>query len=225
MKNQPASITAHMTFKAILFIGAILLSIQVGSSAQELKPISLPKPQKEGGKPFMQVLSERKSMREFSTDKLTDQQLANLCWAAFGINRPDGHRTAPSAMNAQELDLYVVTAEGVYLYDAPEHQLKPVVAGDIRAKVSGQAYVKQAAVNLVYVADFARMAKAKPEEKDFYSGADTGYVSQNVYLYCASEGLATVVYALGNRASLAESMKLRPEQKPVLAQSVGQPKR
>jgi nitroreductase len=213
-----------MTPKTILVAGAIFVAVTCLVSAQELKPIALPKPQKEGGKPFMQVLSERKSTREFSPGKLTDQQLADLCWAAFGINRPDGHRTAPSAMNSQELDLYVVTVEGVYLYDAQGHQLKPTVTGDIRAKVSGQAYVKQAAVNLVYVADFARLAKAKPEEKDFYSGADTGYVSQNVYLYCASEGLATVVYALGDRAGLAKAMQLRPDQKPVLAQSVGRPK-
>lgn len=210
-----------MTSKTILFAGAILMAANGWGLAQELKPIVLPKPQREGGKPFLQVLSERKSTREFAAGKLSEQQLANLCWAALGINRPDGHRTAPSAMNAQELDLYVVTAEGVYRYDPQAHQLKPVVAGDIRAKVSGQAYVKQAAVNLVYVADLARLTKAKPEEKDFYATADTGYVSQNVYLFCASEGLATVVYALGDRAGLAKALQLRPEQKPILAQSVG----
>lgn len=203
----------------------VLALVALAASAQELKPITLPKPQKEGGRPLMQVLNDRKSTREFGAEKLSDQQLANLLWAAYGINRPDGHRTVPSAMNAQELDLYVVTAEGVYLYDSKELVLTPVVAGDLRAKVSGQAYVKQAAINLVFVADYARMVKAKPEDKDFYAGTDTGYVSQNVYLYCASEGLATVVYSIGDRSGLAKAMQLRPEQKPLLGQSVGQPKK
>lgn len=207
-------------------IGALVTLLCAGmAGAQELAPITLPKPQTDGGRPFMQVVSERKSTREFSPEKPAPQQLANVLWAAYGINRADGHRTVPSAMNAQELDLYVVTAEGAYLYDAKESKLTPVATGDLRGKVSGQAYVKQAAIAVVFVADYARMVKAKPEDKDFFAAVDTGYVSQNLYLSCASEGLATVVYSLGNRDELAKALKLRPEQKPILAQSVGQPKK
>jgi SagB-type dehydrogenase family enzyme len=207
------------TMKSVLALGGLLLALSV--AAQELKPITLPAPQKVGGRPLMETLANRQSLREFSAGKLTDQQLANLLWAGFGVNRTNDHRTAPSAMNAQEIDLYVATAEGVYLYDATNHLLKPVIVGDIRAKISGQAYVNQAAINLVYVADFARMVKARPEDKDFYAGTDAGFISQNVYLYCASEQLATVVYALGDRAGLARAMQLRPDQKPILAQSLG----
>ncbi len=211
--------------KSRLSMFALLLWMAAqAASAQELKPIDLPKPQTDGGRPFMQVLKDRKSVREFSPAKLSDQHLANLLWAAFGINRPDGHRTAPSAMNAQEMDVYVATTEGLYLYDARAQQLKPVLAGDLRARINGQDYVKVAPVTLVYVADFARMTKARAEEKDFYSAADTGFISQNVYLYCASEGLATVVFGLGDRDRVAQVMKLRPDQKPVLGEAVGLPK-
>ncbi len=187
--------------------------------------MSLPPAQFTGGKPFMQVLQERKSTREFTAEALESQTLANLLWAAYGTNRPDGHRTVPSAMNSQEMDLYVFTATGVYLYDSKLNQLTPVKAGDLRPKLSGQAYVKQAPVSLLYVADLARLVKAKPEEKDFYAAVDTGYVSQNVYLFCASEGLGTVVYSVsGTRAELINLLGLRPEQKPILAQSIGKPK-
>ena len=192
--------------------------------SEELKPLQLPKPQMDGGKPLMQVLKERKSVRTFSSQKLPEQTLSNLLWAAFGINRPDGRRTAPSASNRQEIDVYAITAEGAYLYDAKEHILKPVAAGDFRALAGTQDFVKDAPVNLVYVADTAKMGQGSEESRAMYSGADTGFISQNVYLYCTSEGLGTVVRASVDRAALAQALKLRPEQKIVLAQSVGFPK-
>jgi nitroreductase len=194
--------------------------------SEELQSIQLPKPQLDGGKPLMQVLKERKSSREFSTEKLPMQVLSNLLWAAFGVNRPDsGNRTAPSAMNMQETDIYVATADSLYLFDAKAHFLKAVLGQDIRSMTGRQPFVSQVPINLIYVADFSKMSRATNEDKEFYSAAHTGFISQNVYLYCASEGLATVVRALMDRPALAKVMKLRADQKITLVQSVGYPKK
>jgi len=172
------------------------------------------------------VLKDRKSSREFSSEKLSLQTLSNLLWAAFGVNRPSsGKRTAPSAVNWQEIDIYVATADGLYLYDAMKHLLMPILNEDIRALAGTQRFVKDAPINFVFVADFSKMGRAGTEEKNFYSATDTGFISQNVYLYCASEGLATVVRGLIDRDALSKAMKLRPDQKIILAQTVGYPKK
>jgi nitroreductase len=206
-----------MRFLSRFFTG--LLFVAVSLPAQELKPIPLPKPQTEGGKPLMQALSERKSGREFSSEKLPPQVLSNLLWAAWGVNRADGRRTAPSASNRQEIDVYVVTSDGVSLFDAKNHRLEPVAAGDFRAATGGQPFVSQAPLNLVYVAD---QAKTKSSDTAYI---DTGFISQNVYLYCASEGLSTVVRGSVDRAALAKALKLRPDQLVTVAQTVGYPKK
>ncbi len=207
----------------------LMLTLVVGATpgmAQELKPIPLAAPQTTGGKPLMQALKERATSRAFSPETLPAQTLSNLLWAAFGINRPDsGRRTAPSAQNWQEIDIYVVAADGASVYDAKSHALMPVVSEDIRALAGTQAFVKDAPVTLVFVADYSRMGKATQEQKDFFAPADTGYISQNVYLFCASEGLATGVRAGIDRPALAKALKLRPEQRIILAQSVGYPKK
>lgn len=192
--------------------------------ADDADTLALPKPRTESGKPLMQALRDRRTTREFSEASLSPQVLGDLLWAAFGVNRPaDGHRTAPSAMNAQEIDIYVATAQGLYMYDALGHRLQRISPADVRQATSGQEFARQAPVTVVFVADYARMVKAKPEQKEFYSGVDTGYISQNVYLFCASEGLATVVHDL-DRPPLAAAMKLRPDQHIVLAQVVGYPR-
>jgi len=192
---------------------------------QELKPLILPAPQTDGGKPLMQALKERHSTREFSPEKLSPQVLSNLLWAAFGINRPEtGKRTAPSAVNWQEIDIYVATADGLYVYDAKGNKLDPVLGEDVRGSTGTQAFVKDAPLNLVYVADFAKTGKASGEDSTFYTAADAGFIAQNVYLFCASEGLAVVVRGSVDRAALAKVMKLRPDQKVLLAQTVGYPK-
>jgi nitroreductase len=188
--------------------------------AQDLKPISLPAPQTEGGMRLMQALKQRHSTRAFSAQPLSLQTLSNLLWAGFGINRADGHRTAPSAMNWQETDLYVATPDGVYLYDAKANALQPVASGDLRALAGTQPFVKDAAVNLVYVADTTR-SKGNTE----FLGADTGFIAENVYLFCASEGLVTVVRASVDHAAVAKAFKLRPEQRVTLAQSIGYPQK
>lgn len=170
----------------------------------------------------MQALKERRTVRTFSDEKLPLQTLSNLLWAAFGINRPDGRRTAPSAKNWQEIDIFVATSEGLFRWDAGKNLLDPIVSKDVRAMTGTQAYVQSAAVNLLYVADYSRVDSGGMD-KDVLVGADTGFISQNVYLFCASEGLATVVRAGINRDALAREMQLKPEQKIILAQSVGYP--
>jgi SagB-type dehydrogenase family enzyme len=174
----------------------------------------------------MQALKERQTIRDYAAEKLPPQILSNLLWAAFGINRPEsGKRTAPSAVNWQEIDIYVALEEGLYLYDAKANELKPVLAQDIRGATGPQPFVAGAPVNLVFVADYTRMGNADEKMKEFYAGTDTGFISQNVYLYCASAGLGTVVRGYVDKESLAKTMNLRPEQKVVLAQTVGYPKK
>jgi SagB-type dehydrogenase family enzyme len=204
----------------------ILLAVPTLSLAQELKPISLPSPQTDGGKPLMQALKDRHTTREFSSEKLSPQMLSNLLWAAFGINRPEtGKRTAPSAMNWQEIDIYVASADGLYVYDAKGNKLDPVLAEDVRGATGMQPFVKDAPLDLVYVADLAKTGKSSAEDKNFYTAADAGFIAQNVYLFCASEGLAVVVRGSVDRAALAKMMKLRPDQKILLGQTVGYPKK
>jgi len=211
--------------KASVATGAILSMAPSITLAEEQKPIQLSKPSKGSGNPLMQVLWKRQSSRELSSVPLPAEVLSNMLWAAFGTNRPDGKRTAPSARNQQEIDIYVATAKGLYLYDAKANLLKPILAEDIRGVTGRQPFVKEAAVNLIYVADYSRMGTYTEDEKIFYSAADTGFISQNVYLYCASEGLATVVRANIDRQALSKTMKLRADQKIIMAQSVGYPKK
>ncbi|MBC7364420.1 MAG: SagB/ThcOx family dehydrogenase [Candidatus Aminicenantes bacterium] len=204
---------------------SLIFSPPFSASFQGSKVIKLPAPDLSGGKPLMQCLKLRQSSREFSPEKLPLEVLSNLLWAAYGINRPEsGKRTAPSAVNWQNIDLYVATADGLFLYEAKQHALRQVLDHDIRALTGTQDFVKIAPVNLIYVGDYARIPRGTDEDKKFYSAAHTGFISQNVYLFCASEGLATVVRALINREELAKAMKLRPEQHIMLAQSVGYPK-
>jgi len=214
---------AKLTIFAMLVFTLIFIS-SFSSYGADPSPIQLPSPQMEGGKPLMQVLKSRMSVRVFADEKLPIQTLSNLLWAAFGINRPDGRRTAPSAKNWQEIDIYVATPDGLFLWDAQKNLLNPILTKDIRALTGAQPYVKDAAVNLVYVADYTR-ATGGGADKDVWVGADTGFISENVYLYCASEGLATVVRANIDRDTLAKEMKLKPEQKIMFAQSVGYPKK
>lgn len=215
------SVTAGLMVTA----GGLLADGQNMAYAGDLQPVQLLKPQTATGNVMLKILEKRCSSREFGPDPLPVGVLSNLLWAAFGINRPDGKRTAPSGRNRQEIDIYVATPEGLYLYDAKVNVLQPISAGDIRGLTGTQDYVKQAAVNLVYVADTSKMAEMTPEYKAFVIGADTGCIAENVYLYCAAEGLATVVRALIDKPALAKAMKLRAEQEITLAQSVGYPKK
>ncbi len=214
-----------MTRKPYFLVYPLLLVFFLGVAiayAEEAKSIQLPQPQTDGGKPLMQVLKERKTSRDLSDQKLSMQVLSNLLWAASGVNRPDGKRTAPSARNKQEIDIYVASADGLFLYDAKTHSLKTILATDVRGQTGKQNTAKEAAVNLVYVADFARMEEG--DDKTALAWADTGFIAENAYLYCTSEGLAVVVRALIDRDELAKTMKLGPDQHITLAQSIGYPK-
>lgn len=184
----------------------------------------LPPPRK-GEDAFMKILAKRASSRAFLPTKVFPRELlSDLLWAANGINRPEsGKRTAPTAMNWQEIDLYVAMEEGLFLYDPQGHLLVKVKGGDWRAKTGGQPFVAKAPVNLVLVVDEKRMGNLPPEKKAFFGAIDSGFVSQNVYLFCASRGLATVVRAGLDRDKLQEEMGLRAEQRVIVAQSVGFP--
>jgi nitroreductase len=202
--------------------------------AQELKPIQLLPPQLDGGRPLMQVLKDRKSTRTYSKKEIPLQLLSNLLWAAFGINRPSsGLRTAPSRLSFGEVDIYVATADGVFFYDAKANLLKPVVAQDVRSLsgrqypppgVSFSAFLDEAPINLIYVWDGLKKSSYYSAEINLcLAFCHTGLVSQNVYLYCASEGLATVVRKWFDKPALEKKMQLRPEQYATLVQSVGYP--
>jgi nitroreductase len=217
--------------KASAATGAVLISGNVSFSlAQELKPIQLLPPQLDGGRPLMQVLKDRKSTRKYSQKEIPLQVLSNLLWAAFGINRPSsGLRTAPSKLSFGEVDIYVATAEGVFFYDAKTNLLKPVVAEDVRT-LSGRQYpsaatsLDEAPINFIYVWDSLKKSKHYSAEINLcLAFCHTGMVSQNVYMYCASEGLATVVRKWFDKAALEKKMKLRPEQYATLVQSVAYP--
>lgn len=203
---------------------AMLSLFFVGAGAQELQTITLPAPDMEGGLPLMKALSLRSSSRSFSPDELPAQVLSDLLWAASGINRPEsGLRTAPTARNMQQIDVYVATSRGLYIYHPKDHALVPVLAKDIRAVTGRQDFAALAPVNLVFVADYSRMGDMPEDAKKFYAATDTGFIGQNVYLYCASAGLATVVRGAVDREALAKAMELGPDRHVVLAQTVGYP--
>jgi len=172
----------------------------------------------------MATLKERKSSRSFDPNKeLPVETLSDLLWAASGVNREDsGRLTAPTACNWQEIDVYVAMKNGLFLYIPKTHSLSPVSSSDIRQYTGLQPFVKTAPIVLIYVADFEKMGKDTTAQ-NFYSATDTGFISQNVYLFCASEGLATVVLGYVDKTKLAKVMSLKPQQKIILTQPVGYP--
>lgn len=199
----------------------LMIVMMTTSFAQNSKDnmIQLVEPQRDGGMPLMQALNERVTLREFSDKMLTDQQLSDLLWAANGVNRDNGKRTAPSARNCQEIDIYVLMSTGTYLYLADQHALQLVDATDIRSQAAMQPFVAKAPVLLMFVANYDKMTGMDKDAKEFYGATDAGFVSQNVYLYCASEKLATVVLGSIHRDFLEK--KLGFKGKAILGQPVG----
>jgi SagB-type dehydrogenase family enzyme len=188
--------------------------------------IALPPPRTEAGRPLMQALARRRSQREFAPQPLSRPVLSDLLWAAAGVNRPRlGGRTAPSALNAQEVDLYVALPEGLYLYEPAPHRLRQAVASDVRRVTGYQDFVDSAPLDLIYVADHARMKLVPAERRTAYAYAAAGAMAQNVYLYAAAAGLATVIRAWFDARALTEAMQLGPDQHVLLAQTVGRPAR
>ncbi len=179
--------------------------------------INLPKP--DFDKTILKLLNKRKTTREFSTEKLSDQTISEILWAAFGINRPDNRRTAPTARNMQEIELYPVTEEGIYYYDPFENTLTLIKSGDFRKDTGTQDFIGIAPLEIVIVANFNK--SEAPEEKKFpYAYLDTGYVSENIYLYCAAENLATVARGSVDKVNLAKIMGLEPFKHIILVQTV-----
>lgn len=195
----------------------IFLSFSLLATTLVAQDIQLPAPDKEGGKTLMQALSERKSTREFQEKELPGNVLANLLWAANGFNRED-KRTAPTANDRQELELYVVLKNGIYLYSAKENKLKLVRKGDYRKSAGIQAYVADAPVNILFVSD-SEKASSKS-----YAYTDCGFVAQNIYLFCASEGLGAVVRGSYDKKELEELLQLPANKEVLLSQTVGYPK-
>ncbi|MCB2196195.1 MAG: SagB/ThcOx family dehydrogenase [Bacteroidetes bacterium] len=184
--------------------------------------IDLPTPDKTGGKPLMQALNERQSNRDFIDKDLTEQQLSDLLWAAYGINRPeDNKHTTPTSRNKQDIEIYLTSKDGVFLYIPETHTLKQINDQDLR-KVSGkQAFVKKAAVNLIYVSDFNKLGKGDDQTKMVTAATHCGFIGQNVYLYCASEGLITVFRAWIDKQEIREALQLKENQKVIYSQTVG----
>jgi nitroreductase len=193
--------------------------------AQKVPVIKLPAPDTAGGMPLMEALKNRHTSREFGEKKIPVQVMSDLLWAAWGINRPgEGKRTAPSAMNKQEIDVYVATANGTFLYDAVKNELTRISGDDIREKTGQQDFVKTAPVNLVFVADFSKMGTTPEADKEKYAYAYAAFISENVYLFCASQGLATGVRAYIDKDVCGKALGLKSTQHVIMGQSVGYPK-
>jgi SagB-type dehydrogenase family enzyme len=215
--------------KKIFSIVTILLLIS-GLTYVRSQDIALPAPDKTGGKPLMQALNERQTTRAFTQDDLTLQQLSDLLWAGWGMNRPDQNkRTAPSARNVQEIDVYAAMKNGLYIYDAVNHILKQIHNKDIRSLCGTQDFVANAPLNLVYVADMGKLGK---KEGDAFTEADllwpytdTGFIAQNVYLCCASLNIGCVIRGMVPKEKLAPEMGLRSNQVIIMSQTIGVPVR
>jgi nitroreductase len=187
--------------------------------------IALPEVEPHGGMPLMEALAARHSSREFAADPLPLPVLSGLLWAAYGINRPDGGRTAPTAINAQEIDVFIALPSGAYRYDAAQKALTRVAATDVRRVTGYQDFVDDAPLDLVYVADHTRMRMVPASQRDSYSSAAAGAICQNVYLYAAANGLSTVIRAWIDRDAIAEALGLTHDHAVLFSQTVGYPKR
>lgn len=208
-----------LTKLALGLMGQLKAQPPTGDAAATRK---LPRPKLSGGMPLMQALRLRQSQREFNPRALPAQTLSELLWAAAGINRKKlGGRTAPSAMNAQEVAVYVAIPEGLYRYEPAAHRLQLVTASDVRRVTGYQDFVDTAPLDLVYVADHSAMNLVPAGQREAYAFAAAGAMAQNVYLYCASARLATVIRAWIDRTALSRAMGLRPNHQLLLAQTVG----
>ena len=202
-------------------VSAAILAGSSGLVAAPLKIKQLPPPRATGGKPLIDALKLRRSIREYADRPLPPQVLSDLLWAAFGVNRPSGDRTAPYWRHVMVIDVYAALADGVWLYDPKQHRLEQHLDADIRAQTGTQDFVGAAPLNLVYVAHGERMQDITAEDRRLYASVDAGFIGQNVYLFCASEGLATVFRGSLDTRALASTMRLGDGQFVTFAQTVG----
>jgi nitroreductase len=207
--------------------GLVSAAIVAGTSiagAETAKIKELPPPRATGGKPLIDALKLRRSIREYADRPLPPQVLSDLLWSGFGVNRPSGDRTAPYWRHVMVIDVYAALADGVWLYDPKRHRLEQRLGTDIRSQTGTQDFVGTAPLNLIYVAHGERMQDISPEERRLYASVDVGFIGQNVYLFCASEGLATVFRGSVDTKKIAATMQLGDGQFVTFAQSVGYPR-
>jgi len=210
---------------ASAIVAASALAAGVGAAiAEAVAPRPLPPPRRQGGATLMDALNRRRSVREYQERPLDVQTLSDLLWAAFGINRPSGDRTAPYWRHVMVIDVYAAMADGVWLYEPLSHSLLPHQSADLRALTGRQDFVASAPLNLVYVAHGERMTDVQPTDRRLFASVDTGFIGQNVYLFCASEGLASVFRGAVDYPALEKAMQLPAEQFVTFAQTVGYPK-
>ncbi len=214
-----------MTTVGKLVLGAMGRLRPAPTTGDSAPAIVLPAIEPHGGMPLMEALAARRSSRDFSSEPLPLPLLGGLLWAAFGVNRPDGHRTAPTALNAQEVDVFAALPTGAYRYDASSHQLIRVAATDVRRVTGYQDFVDAAPLDLVYVADYGRLHLVPAAVRGLYSSASAGAICQNVYLYAAAHGLGTVIRAWIDRDAIADALGLTHDQQVLFSQTVGYPKR
>jgi nitroreductase len=207
--------------------GLVSAAMIAGTSiagAEPAKIKELPPPRPTGGKPLIDALQLRRSTREYADRPLPPQVLSDLLWAGFGVNRPSGDRTAPYWRHVMVIDVYAALADGVWLYNPKQHRLEQSLDTDIRSQTGTQDFVGTAPLNLVYVAHGERMQDISPEERRLYASVDVGFIGQNVYLFCASEGLATVFRGSVDTKKLGATLQLGDGQFVTFAQSVGYPR-
>lgn len=217
-----ATLVTRREASAGLLVGAALAAAPPIAAAESPGLLELPPPRSEGGLPLTQALKLRRSTREFSDRAIPLQVLSDLLWSAFGVNRPaSGDRTAPYWRHIMVIDIYAAMANGVWIYEPKSHKLIPHLKDDIRAQTGLQDFVAAAPLNLVYVAHGERMGDIPIEERRLYASVDTGFIGQNVYLYCASEGLATVFRGAVDYPKLARTLRLPDQRFVTFAQTVG----
>lgn len=208
--------------KKHLLILTLTLIIGFSSSFFAQDTIILVVPSQEGEMSLTEALQKRRSTRSYSGESLTDQQLSDLLWSAFGINRPEEmKRTAPSSQNQQEMDVYVFTKDGVFIYEPVNHAMIRIMNDDLRKYTGKQDFVENAAVNLVYIADHSKSKSDDPVSRSKTSHINTGFIAQNVYLYAASQGLGCVVRGYMDKEALAAKLNLKENQEIIVAQSIG----
>lgn len=216
--------TTRRQVNTAILASAALSAASGAVTSQGAEPVVLPSPRREGGMPLFAALNLRRSTREYSQRQLPIQILSELLWAAFGINRPSGDRTAPYWRHIMAIDVYAAMADGVWIYEPKTHSLNPYLKDDIRAKTGTQDFVGTAPLDLVYVAHGERMTDISDEERRLYASVDSSFIGQNVYLYCASEGLATVFRGAVDHPKLERALQLPERQFVTFAQTVGYPR-
>lgn len=206
---------------SLFLVVFIFLAFKPELFAQTASDIQLPAPCKIGRMSVMEALSLRSSSRDFSSEELPLPMLSDLLWAADGINRTDGKRTAATSYNTLDMDVYIALRSGIYFYNPQTYKLELIKSGNYMSKTGTQSYVADAALNLIYVCNLSKISGSSEAEKLLVAGIHTGLISQNVYLYCASVGLNTVVRSSVDISTLGTIMGLNTTQRVILCQTVG----